>query len=246
MDFIPYMELGHHMKNKDGSLKPTFNPVRDKVYAIHADMVGNFHNYWIQGMEPVEEKFISLKDDKRKVKEVVKEYFSKNLSHNDPRGNYVEINNEKNTSWEELVKIVRQVQNEAPDVTAAQALYLIDAKYKELGFISAATFRVPFANKMVKEKLKTEEIIVQARKYLDPLRQPMDRMKDIKAKELAVIDMMANYVKLQSSTFQRLILVMKNDQNTHKEKFWQEYNNEAIQREALGRQMIGVYENFSY
>jgi len=244
MDFIPYMELGSNMKNKDGTLKPSFNPVRDEVYSTYSTTMDNLGQSLKKGIDPVEEKFISLKNDERTPKDVIDEYFSSGLRYNDSKGNSI-TGELLRTSWTAVNSMIDKIQKEVPDITAAQALYLIDTKYKEKGFVETTMSRVPFTDPVVRGNLKLNDMITQARNYLSPERSSSQRIEGIKEKSIGISKIMEDYEKLQNDTFKKLILVMGNDGQTHTQEFWKKYNAEAVKREELGRRLLGFHETIS-
>jgi len=197
-----------------------------------------------QKITPTEEKFIVLKDDERIAKDVIDEYFSNGLSYTNTKGNNIP-QNKLQSSWLSMKSMIDTIQKEVPDITAAQALHLIDTHYKEQGFVDISTFRVPFSDPMVKNKLSTSEIIAQARNYLSPERGTHQREEEIREKAIATARIMEEYIQLHNSTFEKLSLAMSNDPRTHTPEFWKNYNADAIKREEFGRRLIGLFENLS-
>jgi|GEM_PF-2294201 len=244
MDFIPYMEMGNNMKKPDGTLKQMFNPIRDEVYATYGEAMTKLSQSLEQKITPTEEKFFVLKDDERITKDVIDEYFSNGLSYTDTKGNNIP-QNKLQSSWLSIQTMIDTIKKEIPDITSAQALHLIDIHYKEQGFVSISTFRVPFSDPMVKNKLSTSDIIAQARNYLSPEREPHQREEEIREQAIATARIMEEYIQLHNSTFEKLSLAMNNDPYTHTPEFWKNYNADAIKREEFGRRLIGLFENLS-
>jgi len=242
MDFIPYMESMLEIKNADGTLKPPFNPLADEVIATYGTVMGSLGQSLEEGITPLEKKFLALKEDARPIKEVVDQFFADAPNYNNAKGKHVSSLTQTKAH---VTSMIEQVQQALPDVSAAQALHLINNQYRELGYVEKAKHRIPFINSEVKEALKVDDIISQARNYMLPTRQLAQKQQEINIKAEYVSGMMTEYTRLRHSTFERLSLIMNNDPDTHEEKFWEEYDADVLKREELARKLLGLHESLA-